>query len=393
MGSTDIITACRSACRWPGFRFSSGTGPARVAIALSFSLAAWLFLSAGRGSAADLPVTVALAVEVRLAGLPSLVYAGEPFNVSLHLVSRSASVLQLQVRGELGGQSISRALSLSPGDSADAVLPLRALATESECMGKIRVMEASSAQSILWEEPFALRDVRGDLSGLHVAEDRTMADRSVLRVVLVNTLEDDATYRRWAPVRWAGGLWRRHGMPHTVWGSARLLGPAGPNGSGDEGRDAVIRVPGITASLIPYDGHPLQAMLNVPASVPDGSRLVLCFLWGYEEAAAHLPVRELERTLDAAIDRVRARSPETQVVLATPPPFPCAERVTAAYAVAIRRLARAHHMRLIDLHAKVLSQKDWISLYALNGDRNVLGLYPSQEGCRKLAAWLEEGMP
>jgi len=389
MESTDSILSGRSVRQRPGLRHSSGSKAAHL---LCAALAACLLLSAGLGIAAE-PAVAAPLVLASITSLPSIVYTGEPFNVSLRLVSQSASVLQLRVAAEFAGQSVSWALSLAPGESAEIVLPLKAPAAEMKSPCRICVTEAASAQIALWEEPFILREIRGDFSDLVAADNDGLANRSGVRVMLLNKIEDDATYRRWAPVRWASGLWRHHGLPHTVWASARLLGAARPDAT-RVGNDATeARIPGTSPSLIAYRGDPLQAVLEVPKSNPSSSDSVLCFLWGYEEAAAHLPVRELERALDAAIDRVRAGNPGILVVLATPPPLPGAERFTASYSVAIRRLARVHHVPLIDLHAKVLSQKDWHSLYALDGDASTLGFYPSQEGCRRLAAWLEEGMP
>ncbi len=360
-------------------------------------LAASGLLTAGVNPAGAAPRTAAApAIEIRGPVLPNLVYAGEPFNVFLRLVNHDDHAWSLTATAESSGQRVARNTSLPPGDGAGIVLPLKAPMAGSQTPSELRVMDASATDGLIWKELFVLRGIHSDLTDLRVGDDGSLVDRSGVRTVLVNSLEDETRYRRWAPVKWAIRQWRFRGAPRGVWAPVGLMGdPAIGKATAVKTGAASHRngIVGSKTTRIPYDGNPLQAAIDVAVRIPRDGRFVLCILWGYDEAIAHLPVQEFARALDAAIDRVRTHNPDVLVCLATPPPVPGEEGFAAAYTTAIRKLAGEHHARLIDLYAKALAEKDWHSLYAVDGDPTVLGFYPSPEGCAHLSTWIGEGLP
>ena len=119
---------------------------------------------------------------------------------------------------------------------------------------------------------------------------------------------------------------------------------------------------------------------------------MLALGWGFDEAFQRVPLQDVIRALDLTIDRARRRNPSCQIVLITPPPLVDEKSVSQLYADAIRALAREHHAPLINLHAKMIAEDNWETLYSFERDPAVFGLYPSQAGQAMIRAWIAEAL-
>ncbi|MFA4945811.1 MAG: SGNH/GDSL hydrolase family protein [Lentisphaeria bacterium] len=330
-----------------------------------------------RAQAAAAP---APAFAAELVGLPAFVYAADEFNFSLRLANRGAAPLPVAVEYTQGAAPARRfeaevppGVGSAPGERLLVVSSQLPAAVDS--LPAALVVRPPAGGETLWRELFSFRGLRGDLAGLAWRDDALWtADGH--RAVLVLEPEAEASYRRWKPFRdllkWVGrgratrSLW----APEWIRDAYRQTAAAGPAPAG------------LAATATG------EAFLKVDGVVPAGGPAILVAAIGSDDAALRTPHHEFARAVDAALDRARLRNPRLELVIVTPPPVPVEEKVTAAYAEILRRLAREHHARLVDLHADWLARADWHRFYAVDGDPALLGRRPNAEGLAAIAAAL-----
>lgn len=247
------------------------------------------------------------------------------------------------------------------------MLPLRLSRLPSPMLD--RRVEIREGDHLLHAKRYQFRNGYEDLSDLRSISGR-LHQPDGEEVILVNAYEDETTYRRWAPIKWAKATYERQGARCWLSAPGRLVNEI------DE------------MTEIEYAGDLFASLQVLEQQLPETGPVVLTFAWGMEESLRHLPAEEFSRTLDLAIDRLRKRNPSLQVVIPTPPPQSGEEKRAAAYASTLRRLAREHHTGLIDLHARTLAQPEWPSMYRLEEDPTVLSQWLSSSGQARMREWL-----
>jgi hypothetical protein len=355
-----------------------------LAAGLGIGVAGALLIPRGHGAtrashdeAPAAQVTSTDSLRAEIIGLPAIIYAGEGLNYLVHVENVAAEVRAIRVvHADPWGRQ-EQSVTLAPAGAMDVPFALRAARRVSAASASVSICSADDPQRPLWREGFEFRDGRSDLSGI-VATGRGYTNERGEPVVLVNYYEDEAKYRRWAPVKWAVRECRRPRAPVIV--------------SAPDGFRPDVGVLPEEWQFLPYAGDPLSAALNLPSEVPADGPAVVCLAWGFDEAVNGVPVRDFARALDLAIDRLRRHNSAVQVALVTPPPSPTTAETSGRYAEAVRALAREHHAQLVDLAAKSREDEHWERMYALDDDTNLAGLYPKPEGLREWGEWLERGI-
>lgn len=321
--------------------------------------------------------------DIALAPLPALAYMGETVAVTVRIgnVSRAARHCAATL-GQDGAEAQTWRLTLAAGKETTVVFTLdTSRMPVTPRAGRVTVRETDADGTPwngapLFDHAFILRDGRGELHELRVEGDALVAEDGT-PVILMNHYENEAEYRRWAPVKYAADRWRRRAAPRAVAIQPSLL---------DEGEHPDFAV-------YSYRGDPLAALTSPPAAPSGDGATVTALAWGFDEAYARRPLPLFARALDLAVDRWRQQNPLAQIALVTPPPLVGEIAATERYAEEIRRLAREHHAELLDLHQAFLAQSDWENLFALPGDDNVFGLYPNAEGRAFIRMFLRENLP
>jgi len=332
--------------------------------------------------------------DIAPAPIPALIYEQEAVALTIAVANRGRTTRECRLIFALDGE-LPQAwrLSLAAGKETVAVFSLRVAVPDAPRRGTLYAVETTEppdrpadAARPFWQFHFTLRDGRGDLSDL-CAAGTVLVDPAGESVALVNRRENEAEYRRWAPVKYAVAAWRRHGAPRRLSAPASLVAAAAAADA------ASLALPGgRTLVLIPHAGDPLAALPPMDDLLPADGPAVLALAWGFREAYDRYPLREFARALDLAIDRARAKNPQVQIALVTPPPIPGEAESVGRYAEEIRRLAREHHAELIDWHDAVLAHPDWERFFALPGGDGVTGLYPNESGAGFLRERLAEAL-
>jgi len=326
--------------------------------------------------------------EIEIVGLPGFVYEGEQLSFSVRIANTADETAVVAVAYKQGARRMERKGTVAGKSESLTAFPLIVKDAAKDITGEISVRVVAQRAAPLWKSNLIFRNALGDLEGLTVAK-RRYYDTSGAPVILVNSYEDQTDYRRWALVKWALQARERSAAKRLLWAPEELIGLS----VGEELDDSkALKPPLAGISFIPYEGRPLEALLSLEKHISGEDAVLLAIGWGFHEAFERVPVRDLIRALDVTIDRARGWNSSCRIVLLTPPPLVGEEDVSGAHADAIRALAREHHTAVIDIHAKMLAENNWQTLYALDGDMRVFGLYPSEAGRSKIRAWIAEGL-
>ena len=325
--------------------------------------------------------TSSCSLAAEIVGLPNFIYVGEQRNFSVRVTNDSDTVQHVAVTFECNGDRLVSRLVVE-GDSSSAVV-LGLTVSEDDMDGQVVLtVRAEGAAQVLWRESFRLRRVLGNLADLKVRNGGYYGPDGS-RIVLVNAYENEDDYRRWAIPKWVAGLCRGGASRKLLWIQPELLHwPASRTGTQIA----------LDLSIIAHDGSPVDSLLRVDEVVPEIGTATLVIAWGYKEAFERRPPGDLARAVDATIDRARQRNASCRILVATPPPIVGEEPVCETYAEALRDIALQHHASVIDLYNKMISLPEWESLYSLDGDPTVFGLFPSEEGKAKILQWIEEAL-
>jgi len=129
---------------------------------------------------------------------------------------------------------------------------------------------------------------------------------------------------------------------------------------------------------------------------PPPDIVILCP--GLGDVSHAVGLRDFVRSFDVMIDLVRATGKSIQLIIVSPPPSPWNKGLSAAYARALRRLARDHHVHFVDLHDLMTRRgaaKDpnWVERYYAIPDTE--GLYyenPNETAHRLIADAIEKAL-
>jgi len=320
-------------------------------------------------------------VKAEIVGLPNFIYVSERRNFSVRVTNDSDTVQHVAVTFDCNGDRPVFRLVVEGNSSGSVVLPLTVSEEDMDEQAGITICAKGTAQ-VLWRESFRLRRVLGKLADIKVRNGSYYGPDGS-RIVLVNTYENQDDYRRWAIPKWVAGLCRGEASRKLLWIQPGLLrSPASRTGTQIAS----------DLSVIAHDGSPVDSLLRVDEVVPEIGPATLVIAWGYKEAFERRPPDDLARAVDATIDRARQRNASCRILVATPPPIVGEEPACSACVEALRDVARQHHASVIDLYNKMISLPEWESLYSLDGDPTVFGLFPSEEGKAKILQWIEEAL-
>lgn len=194
------------------------------------------------------------------------------------------------------------------------------------------------------------------------------------KVVLV-TPDLSLERRRWALLRHLEDNALPHGMPLVLWGHEG-------NRSGDLARLGYLLAEKTQREVttLRHAGNPLETILACDRAAGDRTERAIILAWGVDEVLNRFPLSEFRESLVFAACRLKHLNPSARIALATPPPIPFEEEVSARYAQAVREAARELNLPLIDWHADIVARPDWDQLYLLDQDAAVCGRFPERQG-------------
>lgn len=309
-------------------------------------------------------------LQVSAVTIPNILYAGEKRSVSINISNMTDRTLDCVVTLELG-DTVTEKVSVPSGNNEPIVFGFQCPSREKlplQCSIKVQADES-------YTQHFLLVDGRGDLSQIQT-NGITFRTINGIRTVLVNDYENETSYRRWAPVKWAVASYGKQGAKRLLWIPSEITGSP--------------EIDGITQ--IPHCGNPFEAMLKAMEHIPGQGTSIMAIGWGFEEAYKRMLVEDCVRAMDLVVDRSRQKNPATQFLLLTPPPIIGEEKMTGRYARALLTLGREHHVPVIDIHKAVLAVPGWESFYSLVDDPAVSQLYPSSKGQALIRKLITEGL-
>ncbi len=320
-------------------------------------------------------------VAVELAGMPSFLYAADPFNFSVRIENRRAadSDFVLEYREDAAGAAKKFPLKITAGGEQTVVISSCLPATPPDkTAAALKLLDATTG-SALWQETVEYRRVQASLDDVAL-KDRVFRSAAGARIVLVTVYEDEEAYRKWLPLRRLGEWWGRREAKRLVWAPPWLTRALTTSG-------ALAVADAVTAA------NPAAALLEIDRKLPAKDPVVVLLVPGWEEISDRYSLLDFTRGLDILVDRIRARNPQAQVILATPPPVPVEDGVSEQYAAIVRKTAQDHHTGLIDLHAEWKAAAAWETRYAVDGDPKLLGRDPNPAAAAQAAARLRSSLP
>ncbi len=274
------------------------------------------------------------ALDVRMA--PSLAYGDERAQAVLAVRGHEGKADLLFEARDASGKLLASGKVRSRPHSWDAFdVPLKQSAERVECTAGL---DGAAEERVR----FRMLSSRGEWPRLR-EEGGAFFDEGGARAVVFIPREDEAQYRRWAPVKWL---------------KSAGLRPSGALFAGDPcgGRLSSFLIS--RGAKVASAETSLALLLAVENSVSNETGEVVIFP-GSADLRAGTSVEAFTRALDASIDRVRRASPHARLTLATPLPDPARPRIGARFAEVVRTMAEKHHAGLLDAHAFVASRKNW----------------------------------
>lgn len=233
----------------------------------------------------------------------------------------------------------------------------------------------------------AVRDSFAGLKGIKV-ESGSLVDSKGVRQMICTTLEDQAKYRKWAPIKWVAKRVNRSAKKVLVFGSKMVNSPSKAQGpyvdalkKTVEKEEESFTFQARGEGLRPMFEDLLKAEDLVKKHKPD----IFVFCPGVGDAYNSVPVRDFTRALDVMIDQVRERKTPPRIILVTPVPMLSDLEFSEELAEAVCEIAKLHHTDVVDLR-KVLAKKNESLLKAYGDEEsNVFHRYPTVEAQERIA--------